>query len=213
MQNEWSELRGAVHSGDWFTVCQLFWQTQHHQQESMRQYILAHMDRHKSHIIIEMFDKVFHRVHFGEIPFERLLDEFFYETTDGRYFSCKPGDVALLMEATDGSLFIFAIDTDQWYQRFDIEQCVDICGNLEDLVGAPILKADVLKSDTHLNIEGEQQKWTFYHFATHKGYVTIRWMDDAEGRAVYYGRDAKMFVFEHSPHEQYEYKIDQQIYK
>lgn len=56
----------------------------------------------------------------------------------------------------------------------------DICGNLADLVGSPILKAEVRTKD------GSSDKcwsgtWTFYTFATVKGYVDIKWFGTSSG--------------------------------
>ena len=52
----------------------------------------------------------------------------------------------------------------------------DIIGDLEDLIGSPILKA--IEESNNDDIEGTQTSddshtWTFYHFATMKGYVTL----------------------------------------
>jgi hypothetical protein len=78
----------------------------------------------------------------------------------------------------------------------------DICGDIKDLIGSPLLQAEESKSDMvgflteegkynwveHIYSEEEKQRkiesneydewtlyWTFYKFATIKGYVTIRW--------------------------------------
>lgn len=48
----------------------------------------------------------------------------------------------------------------------DIE---DICGDLSDLQGSPILVAEETSGET------EGVSWTFYRFATVRGTVTIRW--------------------------------------
>lgn len=60
----------------------------------------------------------------------------------------------------------------------------DICGDLDDLVGAPILTAESVSRDA---TEGEIREindsgtWTFYRFATIKGYVTVRWLGTSNG--------------------------------
>lgn len=58
----------------------------------------------------------------------------------------------------------------------------EIIGDLEDLTGWPLL---VAREDT--NAEGEElpneesYTWTFYNFATFKGYVTIRFLGTSNG--------------------------------
>lgn len=65
----------------------------------------------------------------------------------------------------------------------------DISGDLSDLVGSPILQAEESTSDTNPPdfAAPEYQDsftsftWTFYKFATQKGYVTIRWYGSSNG--------------------------------
>lgn len=63
----------------------------------------------------------------------------------------------------------------------------EIIGDLEDLENLPLL---IAKEDT--NAEGEElpneesYTWTFYNFATFKGYVTIRFLGTSNG---YYSED------------------------
>lgn len=63
----------------------------------------------------------------------------------------------------------------------------DICGDLNDLVGTPIIKAEERISEGE-NPEGVPVKeyqdsftWTFYEFATIKGSVTVRWYGESNG--------------------------------
>ena len=75
----------------------------------------------------------------------------------------------------------------------------DINGDLDDLVGAPIIIAEAVvsceetpeqaaKEEKRKQEEGEDYydyresfTWTFYKFATIKGYVTIRWYGSSNG--------------------------------
>ena len=61
----------------------------------------------------------------------------------------------------------------------------DICGNMEDLVGSPILMAEEVESgENPEGITKEYQDsftWTFYKLATVKGDVTIRWYGESNG--------------------------------
>ena len=49
----------------------------------------------------------------------------------------------------------------------------DIEGDLQDLVGSPMLQAE--------EVSNTNEEWTFYKLATIKGYVTIRWCSYSTG--------------------------------
>jgi hypothetical protein len=61
----------------------------------------------------------------------------------------------------------------------------DICGDLQDLVGDPILVAEeISNADRPSDVEDlyyESSTWTFYRFATVKGTVTVRWLGTSNG--------------------------------
>lgn len=60
----------------------------------------------------------------------------------------------------------------------------DIIGDLQDLVGSPILMAEEVSNIDEEKLpkrEAESYTWTFYKFATLKGYVTIRWYGESNG--------------------------------
>ena len=58
----------------------------------------------------------------------------------------------------------------------------DICGDLVDLEGWPLL---ISREDTNADeperCDEESYTWTFYTFATFKGYVTIRFLGTSNG--------------------------------
>lgn len=66
----------------------------------------------------------------------------------------------------------------------DIE---DICGDVDDLVGTPILLAEAVSNEQgeprprSVVSEYDSYTWTFYKFSTIKGSVTIRWLGVSNG--------------------------------
>jgi hypothetical protein len=61
----------------------------------------------------------------------------------------------------------------------------DIVGDLDDLIGSPVITASEDTSNDNPNdITKEYQDcftWTFYNIATQKGHVTIRWYGESNG--------------------------------
>ena len=88
----------------------------------------------------------------------------------------------------------FVLEDGTSYLMFHERDCCehvyieDICGDLEDLVGSPILQAEEVTNqddDPPENTDFDQSyTWTFYKLATLKGAVTIRWFGTSNG---YYG--------------------------
>ena len=63
----------------------------------------------------------------------------------------------------------------------------EIIGDLEDLENLPLLIArEDTNSDDPGTCNSESYTWTFYNFATYKGYVTIRFLGESNG---YYSED------------------------
>ena len=91
------------------------------------------------------------------------------------------GDDWLEFCADDGSKYVLLHHSD----CCEIVTIEDVIGNLSDLVGAPILMAEEVVSATNPeDIKKEYQEsftWTFYKFATVKGYVTVRWYGESNG--------------------------------
>lgn len=94
----------------------------------------------------------------------------------------KKGYDEVEFETTDGSIF-------KLYHSQDCCESVrveDICGELSNLVGCPILQAEESTSFAHpagYNAEysPESFTWTFYRIATIKGSVTIRFYGESNG--------------------------------
>lgn len=87
---------------------------------------------------------------------------------------------------------IFTISNDEAYKLFHNQDCCesvsveDIAGDLNDIIGTPILEAEEVTSNE--NPEGWKSEWgqdsftwTFYKISTIKGSVTIRWYGASNG--------------------------------
>lgn len=94
-------------------------------------------------------------------------------------------------ETSDGKKFLMHHDQD-CCESVTVD---DICGDLADLVGFPVLTAeersrstsdddddcqDLISQDPD-NYYGDSQTWTFYELATNKGSVTVRWYGTSNG--------------------------------
>lgn len=103
---------------------------------------------------------------------------------------------------------IFIVDDGTKYRMYHEQDCCegvyieDINGDLNDLIGTPIIKAEEvsnedfidaferkfhkeegssLEKDDDGNYKPESYTWTFYKLATIKGYVDIRWYGESNG--------------------------------
>ena len=100
------------------------------------------------------------------------------------------GNFDLLFETANGERFMFSHSQD-CCERVDIN---DIVGDLQDLVGEPLLLAEEVQGETPVDFnerEYESVTWTFYKFATRKGYVDVRWLGESNG---YYSEGVDLFV-------------------
>ena len=80
------------------------------------------------------------------------------------------GNDALYFEQEDGVHFVLTHIQD-CCEDVEIES---IDGDLDDLIGEPLLMAEEI-----IKVDGDT--WTFYKFATVKGYVTIRFYGSSNG--------------------------------
>lgn len=94
------------------------------------------------------------------------------------------GDEALEFTAIDGRHFVFS-HNQNCCESVTIESIV---GDLQDLVGEPLLVVEKITHKQDENPPGvtipkyqESFTWTFYKFATRKGYVDVRWYGESNG--------------------------------
>lgn len=88
-------------------------------------------------------------------------------------------------------LIVFTTNEGKRYKLYHSQDCCesvmieDVVGDLADLVGEPILIAEEATSDENPDgvTKGYQDSftWTFYKFATRRGYVDIRWYGESNG--------------------------------
>ena len=72
----------------------------------------------------------------------------------------------------------------------------DINGDLQDLVGSPILQAEEQSKDEDppsRGYEPESFTWSFYKLATAKGFVELRWYGESNG---YYSETVDLVEYE-----------------
>ncbi|MDO5540569.1 MAG: hypothetical protein Q4F83_10955 [Eubacteriales bacterium] len=104
-------------------------------------------------------------------------------------------DEELIFTLTDGTQYVFYHEQD-CCESVTIE---DICGNLSDLENSPITLAEEY---CHERVDesgwGDGATYTFYKFATVKGYVTVRWYGCSNG---YYSESVDFKIKEVSPRE------------
>jgi len=103
------------------------------------------------------------------------------------------GTVLTSIDRDGDEALTFNTDSAKSYRMDHCQDCCesvtieDICGDLDDLIGSPILQAEEATSDTLLEGAPEpenpddQTEWTFYKLATIKGSVTIRWFGTSSG--------------------------------
>ncbi|MFP3840316.1 hypothetical protein U5N22_08670 [Bacillus safensis] len=108
-----------------------------------------------------------------------------------------------LIEVTqqgDNALF-FDTECGKEYHMYHYQICCedvhinDICGDLSDLIGHPLLMAEEVTNEEEPPAEYSDYSytWTFYKFATIKGDVTIRWFGSSNG---YYSESVNFELLE-----------------
>lgn len=81
-------------------------------------------------------------------------------------------------------LFFYTTDGEK-YKMYHNQDCCEsvrieeVIGDLGDLINSPITMAEEVTNQGET--DWGSQTWTFYKFATNKGYVTIRWLGESNG--------------------------------
>lgn len=100
----------------------------------------------------------------------------------------------------DGEELRFFENGEERFRMYHSQDCCesvsieDICGDLVDLIGSPIIEAESVtkteepKVNTYTTSDGSEHSyadesgtWTFYKLGTAKGHVTIRWYGSSNG--------------------------------
>ena len=111
---------------------------------------------------------------YPEVPFEVLKGK-----TLTKIDGMETGNDEIRFYCSDGSVYLM-------YHEQDCCEWVgidDVCGDVNDLIGEEILIAEEnTNSDLPSKDEyDESYTWTFYKFATKKGYVDLKWYGTSNG--------------------------------
>ena len=101
------------------------------------------------------------------------------------------GKVFSSVKNVDGTELVFENDQER-FVFFHSQDCCehvrieDIVGDLADLEGVELLRAEETSNifdvlNTSEQAFSESGTWTFYKFATRKGYVDVRWLGESNG--------------------------------
>ena len=107
--------------------------------------------------------------------------------------SVLKGKTLVSVDASEDQI-MFTTDTGDMYKMYHMQDCCEsvyiesIVGDLMDLVDSEILVAeegsnlfDIIRDAGKEEDSDESYTWTFYKFATRKGYVDIRWYGTSNG--------------------------------
>lgn len=108
-----------------------------------------------------------------------------------RYLNELIGQVLVKIEKEDDQIVFYRSDGRRVKMHHSQDCCEsvyieDIDGDLDDLVGMPIIEAEEVTSDEKQPGQSDARSddsftWTFYKLATIKGSVSIRWYGESNG--------------------------------
>lgn len=104
-------------------------------------------------------------------------------------FAELKGRVLCKVEQIGDDELRFYLTDDHYVKMFHYQDCCesvtieDIVGNLDDLVGTPLLLVEEINNYDRVPDEEyyESYTWTYYRFRTIKGSVDIRWYGSSNG--------------------------------
>lgn len=94
---------------------------------------------------------------------------------------------------------VFEFDDDTVYKMYHSQDCCEsvyiesIVGDLSDLIGSPLTISEEVTSGEDpepISEYDDSYTWTFYKFATEKGYVDVRWYGSSNG---YYSESVDIY--------------------
>lgn len=115
-----------------------------------------------------------------------VIEELLGETFDSVRREDYDGGDALIFENDQKSVVFY--HAQDCCENVSIE---DIEGSLGDLEDSPLTMAEVSSKSEETTEWGDEAEWTFYRFATIKGYVTVRWYGTSNG---YYSTSVDMEI-------------------
>ena len=108
-----------------------------------------------------------------------------YPQYGSEQFPAMTGKVFASVVATEDAL-TFENDNEKFVFYHEQDCCEnveikDITGDLADLVGAPILLAEMTWRNANDSEVDECGTWSYYKFRTHQGDVTVCWLGESNG--------------------------------
>jgi len=116
-----------------------------------------------------------------------------FSTMTGRTLTsiegCSKESEEITFHTNEGDRFVLSDPKD-----YSLVQVEDICGDVTDLIGTPILQAEETSSNENPPDRPHEFSftWTFYRISTIKGQVVIRWLGESNG---YYAESAYFYHY------------------